>query len=431
MPSHSHYAISTRSEEVQELITRVPGWLVRWGTVLIVALVAGLILLSWIIRYPDIVPAPFRLTSVNAPKSILSHSDGRLVRLLVSNGQKVGAGQVLAYLESTANPEQVLKLDHELDLDWKLVRAGKLEAVNPDRFINYHQLGELQPGFQLFEQSLNELQAYLHGNYYSQKKALLEGELDDLGAMTSNLKQRQLLQSRDSQLAHEEFEMQRKLAEQRIIAPLDLKREESRQLGRTLPYQQTGAELIQNGSEQRAKRQQILELEKQVREYRLSFLQRLNTLRSAIDEWKKNYMITASIEGQVNFSMLLEENQFIANQQEIFTIAASNTGYFGVVNVPQHNFGKVKVGQAVLVKFAGYPYEQFGYVKGQIASISDVAMRDSIFLAKVTLPEGLFTTYHHKLSLKPGMAATAEIVTEDSRLLQRFLYRFRQVGQVR
>lgn len=43
--------------------------------------------------------------------------------------------------------------------------------------MKYHQLGELQVSFRTFEQSLIELQAYLSGNFYSQKKALQQKSL--------------------------------------------------------------------------------------------------------------------------------------------------------------------------------------------------------------------------------------------------------------
>ena len=93
--------IELRSEEVQELLMRVPTWPLRWGTLLVFLLVGLLFLGAWLIHYPDLIKASFKLTSVNAPKAILTHTDGKLVSLFAREGATVKAGSVLAYIEST------------------------------------------------------------------------------------------------------------------------------------------------------------------------------------------------------------------------------------------------------------------------------------------------------------------------------------------
>ena len=56
--------------------------------------------------------------------------------------------------------------------------------------------------------------------------------------------------------------------------------------------------------------------------------------------------------------------------------------------MPQYNFGKLKPGQKVLLKFQAYPFQQYGSVAGKIDHIS-ASPSDSGYLAKVILPEGL------------------------------------------
>ena len=43
-----------------------------------------------------------------------------------------------------------------------------------------------------------------------------------------------------------------------------------------------------------------------------------------------------------------------------------NISYFVEMLIPQYNFGKVKQGQDVLLKFQAYPFEQYGSVLGKI-----------------------------------------------------------------
>jgi HlyD family secretion protein len=89
--------------------------------------------------------------------------------------------------------------------------------------------------------------------------------------------------------------------------------------------------------------------------------------------------------------------------------------------IPQSNFGKVKTGQKVLLKFQAYPDAEFGSVTGKINFISSIPS-DSGYLAKVSLPYGLITNYKKQIQFRDGLIANSEIITENMRLLQRFYY---------
>ena len=420
-----------RAEEVQEILARPPRWLLRWGITVAFLVIALVFTGAWFIHYPDVVRASFKLTSANAPRAVLTRTDGRLVRLLVQDGQTVNPGDALAYLESTAQHEQVLRLLRELRRAWNVARQGNLEGLNRLNLANYNQLGELQNAYQTFEQTHIQLRAYLVNGFYSKKKAMLQQEVTDLQALADNLRQQQQIQERDRALAEEDYAIQQQLADKKVLAPLELKREESKLIGRRLPYQQTASALINNQTAQRAKEREMLELDRQVAEERDKFLQALNTLQSAADAWKTKYVLTAPVGGKVFFVGALQENQAVALNQELLYVAPPNTDYFGELRVPQQSAGKVLVGQSVLIKFAGYPYQEYGAVRGRITTIADIPLKDSVFLARVTLPTGLKTTYGKTLAFKTGMTATADVMTDDSRLLEKLFYQLRKVTEGR
>lgn len=350
--------LELRSEEVQEVLSRPPRWILRWGVTVVFGVLALVFAGAWVIRYPDLVKASFKLTSANAPKAVLTRTDGKLTRLFAREGQAVTAGAVLAYLESTARHDEVLRLSRELAKAWTVVGRGNLENIHRLRLSNYHQLGELQTAYQTFEQTRIQLRAYLANGFYSKKRALLQQEIVDLHDLADNLRGQHQMQAQDIQLAQEDYEIQRQLYNEKVIARLDLKREESKNIARRLPYQQTASALISNLTAQRAKQKEILELDKQVAEERDKFLQALNTLRSAADAWLMKYVLTAPVSGRVAFPGTLQENQAVAVGQELLYVAPPSTDYFGELRVPQQNAGKVEVGQDVLVKFAGYPYQE-------------------------------------------------------------------------
>lgn len=230
--------IELRSEEVQEILMRVPSWLLRWGITVVFMVLILILAGAWMVHYPDLVQASFKLTSANTPKAILTRTDGKLIRLFAKEGQRVKAGTVLAYLESTANHDEVLRLSRELTKAWTVASRGNLEGLNSLRLSGFNQLGELQSAYQTFEQAHIQLRAYLTDGFYSKKKAILRQEIVDLQALSQNLREQHKIQAQDIKLGQEDYEVQQMLARDKVIAPLELKREESKNIARKLPYQQ-------------------------------------------------------------------------------------------------------------------------------------------------------------------------------------------------
>ena len=410
--------LEMRAEEVQDLLTREPTWVLRWGITLLAVLLAALFYGSWLLHMPDLVPASFTLTTVNAPKTAPAHHAGRLVRLLVGEGAQVETGAPLAYLESTARHEQVLALVHDLRRAWKLTEDGQLEQVARLPLADFHELGELQGAYQPFALAHLQLRDYLRQGFFARRRALLHQEARDLQAMARNLQEQQAIQGHELALAEAEYQVQQKLAQQKVIPQLERRREESKLLARQLPYRQAGATLLTNAADQRNKQQDLLELDKAMVEQRQQFLQTLNTLLSAADEWERMYVVRAPSQGRVYFPLPLQENQQVTAGQELFYVAPGNTAYLGQLRIPQQNAGKVRVGQPVLIRFNSYPYQEFGLVRGTVKSVAAIPLREG-FVAEVSLPNQLVTSRGRRLTYKLGMTASAEIVTRDQRLLER------------
>ncbi|MDO7884246.1 HlyD family efflux transporter periplasmic adaptor subunit [Hymenobacter cheonanensis] len=416
-----------QSEEMQELMARPPQWQLRWGITILFLLLLLVAASAWTIRYPDLVRASFKLTAINAPKPVLARTEGKIVQLLAREGQVVESAAPLAYLESTASHDEIRQLMQELTAAWKVAQHGDLEGLRSLNLSGYHQLGELQSAYQTFEQAHIQLRAYLAGAFYSQKRVILKQELGDLQQLALQLREQRQLQGQDAAISLEEVEAQRRLAAQKVIPILELKREESKNIARQLAYQQTAATLLNNISSQRAKQKELLELSKQVAEGRDQFLQALNTLQSAAAAWQAQYVLSAPVGGKVYFSGIIQENQYVNIGQELFKVAPPSTGYVGELRIPQQSAGKVSLGQTVLVKFTGFPYQEYGVVRGHITAVADIAYKDSVFLAKVTLPVGLKTTYGKTLSYKTGMTASADVLTTNSRLLEKLFYKLRGI----
>ena len=92
----------------------------------------------------------------------------------------------------------------------------------------------------------------------------------------------------------------------------------------------------------------------------------------------------------------------------------------GKAQLPVERSGKVKVGQRVIIRFSNYPDEEFGTVEGRVASVSLVPAENN-YMVEIDFPNGLQTNYGYTLPVLQEMPATAEIVTDDLRLIERFI----------
>lgn len=413
-----------RSEEVQEVLSNALPWAVRWGNSVFLIILLAIMGLSWVIKYPEIITVPFRLTSDDVPKPVTSVIKGRMVKLWVKDNQQVEQGQVLAYLESTAAHAEVLTLEKALDSLAKLVETGHFELISSFQAGSFQRLGELQSDYQAFMQQFSEMTTLFAQGYLEKKKGFIRYEITDLEQNHEQLLEQYDIQSQDLKLAEKEFAMHKKLYEQKVIAWVEFNREERNLLAKKMPVKQLEITITNNQTAQTQKQRELAELDKQVNVQKVQFSQSLNSLRASIASWKVRYISTAPRAGQVFFTALWQEEQTVKNEEVLFYVGTSQKGYMGELKILQANAGKIQVGQRVLIKFQSFPFEQFGVVEGQIKSIASIPSSDTTFRAIVLLPKGLITTSHKTLPFKNNLNASAEIITQDVSVAERMFYQF-------
>jgi multidrug efflux pump subunit AcrA (membrane-fusion protein) len=415
--------VSQRSELMEEIVSNKPGFLLRWGNLFFFLILILVGVACWFIKYPDIIYATAKLTSVNAPKPIVSLLNSKLVKLHVSENQQVNKGDVLGFIESTADHEEVSALAASLDTVQILVNNAQADKIRDRWRIVPTQLGELQLAYQTFSQAFLSFDNYLMGGFYLKKKAMLLSDKENLQKMHKNLNEQRELQEQDLALVQKTFDANQSLKNEKVISDFDYRLEQSKLIGKKLTLPQIKSGIIANQSQQIEKEKEILELENSIQQQRLIFQQALHTFKSQVDEWKKKYILIAPISGKVAFASFIQVNQQLEANQTICYINPENSEYFAEVIIPQSNFGKVAIGQLVLLKFQSYPFQEFGAVQGKIEFISHIP-GDSGYLAKVGLVNGLATNYRKPIQYRDGLLANAEVITQDMRLLERFYYSF-------
>jgi HlyD family secretion protein len=417
------------SDEIQEVISYRPHWIIRKGNILFLFIILFLLALTWFIRYPDIINGSARLVALNPPKLITSKVEGKLLKLFVVTDQLVQKGQHLGFMESTANYYEVIRLQGWVDT---IIRST--ENNNYDILIRYPlpelpDLGELQTNYQSFQNELAETKQTLTSGYYEKKKLSLEKDLNYLGELKNNTLQQKQLVQQDQQMQNTEYKAYESLAKDKVIAPLELNQYKSKLIAKQQSLQQMDEQITNNDINSHNKLKELLDLKKQVSDEQQKFHSALLELKSNIEKWIQQYVLTAPEAGKILFVSSLQENEMVSAGQGLFYVQPEQSQYYAELMAGQKGLGKIKTGQKVMIKVESYPSEEFGYINGTVNYISDLPNRRDSFLIKVDLPKGLQTNYNRKIFFRNDLSAQAEIVTDNRKLFDRLVGQLKQVWE--
>jgi multidrug efflux pump subunit AcrA (membrane-fusion protein) len=336
--------------EIEEIISNKPPYIVRWGTVYFFLLLISLGLISWFIKYPDIVIASAKLNSVNAPQQVITRTDGKLIKIAIRENEKVNRGEILGYMESIANPQSVNEIAQQIDSISNLISQNRTdEIVNffPDyksqKFLN--NLGELQTSYQTFIQSFITFRDFLSSGFFLHKKNMLLADMQNIQKLHDIAANQKKLYQQDLSLSNETFNANETLVKEKIISALEYRNEKSKLIAKQLSLPQINASIVSNESAQNDKRKEIAELENQIIEQKNTFVQALQTIKSQIQAWEYKYVLKAPVSGTVSFTGFFQENEEMKTGQLLFYVQPDNTSYYAEILIPQYNSGKVKKGR--------------------------------------------------------------------------------------
>ena len=415
-----------RSEEVQEILTRVPHWMIRWGSVLILFILLSLFAVAYMIKYPDIVSTQIIITTHTPPQKVVARVSGKIESIFVHDKMRVQKNTPLAVIENAANYKDVFNLSKALSKGDKTFSNFSFEE-----FKNV-QLGDVENAFAAFQkeslaQNLNlNLKPYqVEGKAQTYESIQLKERLGLL------LSQKEINQS-ELQLQKNDLDRYETLYKKGIIATQEIEKQRLLYLQYQKNYKTVLSTISQlksslNELNKNSKTTQINQ-QKENSTLERNQMQAFYQLKKAVKDWQLNYVLTAAIEGKISFLQLWAENQTVTAGENVFSIIPTDQkGYVGKAKAPAQNSGKIKIGQEVIIRLTNFPEREFGILKGKVTAISLTPDKDGNLLIDISLTQGLQTSYHKKIAFRQEMSATADIITNDLRLTERILYQFRDV----
>lgn len=406
-----------RSAEVNEILTRVPHWLVRSGGILLLLLTLLLIIGASIFKYPDIISAPVTITSENLPAQLIAKKGGRIKELLLEDGDSVAQGEVIAIVENSAN------FAHYLIAKRVAEEYPNLEGAIADNL----QLGELQEPFNQFKKSFLELESFLELNYHRKMIGSLKKELATREEQLKIAEKRVEIAQGRAKVAQELFEREKRLYSERAISQLQFENG-SVALLESLERLESAKEELNSAKANLIKGSQtILDLELARQESYNSYSRALEAshtaLTSQIVSWEQQNLFIAPLNGELSFTSYWQENQNISAGEVVFTVVpALKKRIVAKLFIPLSGAGKVKSGQRVNIRLDSYPYMEFGMVEGRVSSISLLPAligQQRAYIVEVELPNGMVSNYNRELLFTEEMHGEGQIVTEESSLLRR------------
>ena len=414
------------SEEVRDVLSAPPKAIFKWGNTILLVFILLLLFLSWFIKYPDIIRAEVLITTQIPPEKLVAKTSGKIQAILIDDKKIVNENTPLAVIENAANYKDVFLLKAITDtisLSNSKFPFDKLQAV---------QLGEIENSFAMFQKEYiaSELNKQLQP--YKVESSAQSFEAKQLRERLQLLEGQKEINQSELQLLKTDVERYEKLFNKGIISAQEIEKQRLVYLQAKKNYKSLLSSISQLKSSinelNRSSKTTVINESTTSINLERSVMQSFYQLKKAIKDWELNYVFRSSVKGTVSFLQIWSENQTINAGENMFAIIPSTEkGYIGKVKAKAQNSGKLQIGQKVNIRLANYPDREFGVIEGKLKTISLTPDKDGNLLLDIELPNGLKTSYKKQINFQQEMTGTADIITEDLRLLERLLYQFRDV----
>ncbi len=406
----------------EDMIGRIPSWIIRWGTILVLSIFTVLVFATFIFRYPDVISARITVTTENPPAPVIARTTAKISALKVADKQMVEKGDLLAVLQNPADYNQIIALYSCIDSFFaiQLTGSSRFDACN-----NYYNLGEVQSEYAKFTKAMRDYRNFVALDYHQHKIVLLEKEVKKYEEYMQQLNRQKAIMQHEVDLAEKQFSRDSSMYRKGVIPEADFEKAQSVFLQKKYNYEDAGVQQSKTKIQLSESEQTILELQLQkkseVEKLQNIAMEAAQQLKGKLDIWSQEYLLRSPVTGKVTFHQIWSVNQEVREKERVFTVIPTGIPRIvGKLNLALIRSGKVKKGEKVNIKFDNFPYMEYGMVRGRIESVSQVPA-DNIYNVEVSLPDSLRTNYGNLIPFQQEMQGNAEIITEDARLIERII----------
>lgn len=402
-----------------ELIEKPPHPAPRWTLRILCLLSLAILVMAVFGRLDIVATAKGKVLPSDRVKVIQPALSGVARRILVRDGQRVKAGQLLIELDTTqaaADSDRARRdrIDSELSIAGARASLDALASGSNPQLVKVADASREQ---QLQAEALAESSVW----EVRQKVSSAEAELRKRIAEKSTVEAEIAKLSATAPLARREADNYKKLAVDRYVSQTEYLEKEQAALTseHELAAQQSHAnELGAAIAEQRAN---VATTIATFRKDQLDVLTKAQqTLQHSSDDETKAttrqrlLSLTAPVDGTVQQLAVHTLGGVVTAAQQLMEIVPDDVLEVQA-SIENKDIGFVEAGQEASVKIDAFPYTEYGFLKGCVVSVSNDAVPEKrlglVFTARIRLAKNSLTVRGKPVSVTPGMQVTADIRT--------------------
>lgn len=354
--------VDVHNRENNDILGDLPNWLIHTGSYIVYGIIALLFLGSALFKYPNVVKSNVTIDDMVNVEWITANYSGAIDRFFVEDQSRVRRNDTLGVLKNTASIVDVKK--------FCLVLAN-VEQYYRSNDVSYLQnypfdliMGEMTGAYEQFTEAVRNCVVDREFDLYPQREKYLKKELEILNQSKSTNE----------------------------LAILKVKRELF--------------ELEMTHKMEETKNRRLLEL---------AYENMVNSLKT----WESKYLIKSKNDGIVVWGKSWGMSNQINEGDTLCTVVSEQTGQpVGHIKLSQDEVAEITKGNKANIELAKYPAHIYGYLIGEVASISYVPYNKS-YAVEIFFPDGLIMTDKKKITYEIGLSGKAEIVTSSKSILNR------------
>ena len=370
--------------------------------------------------------APGKVIAADKTKVIQPVEVGVVKRILVTDGQKVKAGDVLIELDAAATATAA-----DTERQREAVTAARLEAARYEALARGTSI-KAPVGAGKAQVEAEARAMVTQAQEQKARLAELDAEIVRRTAELGSVKELAAKLAQTLPIAQRRAEDYKRLYDQKFVSEHGyLEREQARiENERDLAFQQAHVQQLAAAIEEvRRKRDSLVaEFERTAVNAKVDADKRAGLLAQELvkaETRQHQQTLVAPVDGVVQQLAIHTVGGVVTPAQTLMVIAPSDYQAEVEAMLENRDVGFVKPGQHVEVKVDTFPFTRYGTIPGTVSFVSSDAVQDEkrglVFQARVKLDKPVIRVDERDVSLTPGMAVTAEIATSKRRVIDFFL----------
>ena len=354
--------IELYNRDITDILGDAPSWLIHTGSYLLYGIITLLLIGTALFQYTDTIEGTVTIDDLANVRWVMAKSAGPIDEFFVEDGSLVQKNDTIAMIRNQASLKDVVHFCQVLtNVEWYYRTLDKryLEKYPLDLI-----MGEMTGAYEQFTKAVNDCYIEDEFNVYPRKREFLQKELLIL----------------------------KKHPEKNELEILKVERE--------LFNLSIDRQVLRQGN---------------LKQLELAYERMVNSLRS----WEAKYLIKSPASGQIIMGNRWAMSDQVNEGDTICSILSSNKGeWVGRMRLDQQEVTGLHIGDPVNIELVKYPAHTYGYLLGNVTSISYVPYNKSYAL-EIHFPDSLRTTARKKIPYEVGLTGKAEIVTSSRSVLSR------------